>query len=531
MKSVFDDYKLDKRNTYLYFLPIERFTLYKKEKIGDVTIYPSGYLDIEEMLKNNVLLGGGDNRGKQLTILQESVLVVFSDNAFHEYSGNVLSNSEIIRKSYARVSCVADYIRFKYCKLNDPASLPSRIGQVSTGDSLVLMFNGIGSPFTRVINEQIFVSTLTKGNGLNVKECSLFKDFRLFDTDLSETGHIAKSALEMYSSALEENTATGKFIQIIRLFEFIANPASYEKFQNVRQSISAHVAKNIYDIHRLSSEFKYYSSGDNQNGLRTEIIHNGKTIEELIPSESERESLFVKLQGYIHSCINDLLRSYNKPWSYIESLRNDKSSLANSNKKKENVQEYSSTIVIVDGSSLNEAIYKYHQMYADVHPSKPLESISIFNLCYQILANTRKLEKDKTIGFIIFYYDIHGFHLVHEDFDKLNGVELISKPYEFQIHTFKCADKDDLVEQVSQAMLEMKHNRDIHNDVLSKFESIILCGDRLEYVAPLTEMITNGNMDITLIKDAHYSEMDVDLVYFDIGHLVGMSLGLSADEL
>jgi len=127
----------------------------------------------------------------------------------------------------------------------------------------------------------------------------------------------------MYSSALEENTATGKFIQIIRLFEFIANPVSYEKFQNVRKSIAAHVAKNVHDIHRLSSEFKYYSSGDNQDGLRTEIIHNGKIIEELISSDLELDDLFIKLQGYLHSCINDLLSSYNQPWDYIESLRVD----------------------------------------------------------------------------------------------------------------------------------------------------------------------------------------------------------------
>lgn len=530
MKSVFDDYELDK-STCLYFLPIERLKISKKEKVADVTIYPAGYLNIEGLFENNILLSGGEQREKQLKILQQSALVVFTDLTLHENSGNVLSNFEIIRKCYSRVSCISDYLRFKYCKLNGHTSLPSRIGQVSTGESLVLMFNGIGSPFTRIINEQIFVSTLTKGNGLNVAEDSLFEEFKLFEHDIAATGHVAKNALEMYSSALEENTATGKFIQIIRLFEFIANPINYERFQNVRQSIAAHVAKSVHDIHRLSSEFKYYSSGDNQDGLRTEIIHNGKTIEELIPSNSELDDLFIKLQGYLHLCIHDLLRAYNQPWTYIESLRIENTELAHANKTIIKQEQHSSTIVIVDGNILNDAICKYHSMYMEVHPKKILESINIFNLCYQILANTRKLEKNKTIGFFIFYHELNNFHLVPENFDKLNGVELTSSPFKFQIHTFKCSSQEDLIKMVSTSILEMKHNKDIHDDALSKFENIIFCGDRPAFIKPLIEIKNASNMNITLIKDAHYSQMDIDINYFDIGHLVGKSLGLSNFEL
>lgn len=113
MNSVFDDYELDK-STCLYFLLIERLKISKKEKVTYVTIYPAGYLNIEGLFENNILSSGGKQREEQLKILRQSALVVFTDLTLHENSGNVLSNFEIIRKCYSRVSCISVPLQFTW---------------------------------------------------------------------------------------------------------------------------------------------------------------------------------------------------------------------------------------------------------------------------------------------------------------------------------------------------------------------------------------------------------------------------------
>lgn len=530
MNSIFDDYSGESENQYLYILPVERLTIKNKEKINDVTIYPAGYIDIDELMKNVHFFSGQEVIEKQLMIFKENTIIAFSDVAFHAAPASILSNEIIVRKSVEKVSCLIDYLKFRYCKLAAPKTMPGRIGQISTGESLMLMFHRIGSPLTRIINEPVFVNTLTIGNGLKIYEENPFKDFNLLSSQISEIGYITKHALRLYSGALEENGETEKFIQIMRLFEYIANPTDYEKFQSVRTKVSAHIAKNIHDIHRLSSEFRYYSSGENQDGLRTEIIHKGKNLDEIIHDISERRSLFHKLQEYLHCCINDLLDNYNKTWPDLEQLRETKRECAENDRQQTKHEMFSETIVIIDGNCLNEAIKKYKPLYKKIYQDKELEKISIANLCFQMLSNTRRIEKRKTFGFFIFYYDIDCLDSVIENFECLNEVRVSVGEYRFEIHTIKNDSKAEMINRVVLFLDDITQDRCLHNN-MSSFENIVFCGDRVEYVDSLRNIVLNRNKNVTVIKDSHSSEMNISLTYFDTGHLVGMSLGLAGDEV
>lgn len=527
MQSILDDFTNINDDEYLFILPIERLTIYQKTKVDDLIIFPKGLIDIDKLLINHTFL---EDISNEINKLKEHALVAFKSKSPVEFSAQVTNNNKLLDFAIDYTTPVLDWIIFKYCNINNRKSLPGRIGQISSGESILLMFNGIGSPFTRIINEKVYTNTITYGNGLNIKESELLSDYKLYNNDLNESGNIAKHALRMYTQTLEANTNTEKFIQIIRLFEFIASPDKYEKFQNVKAKITAHIAKNIHQIHEISEEFKYYSSGENGNGLRTQIFHNGKKIEELVDA-AELNELFKKLHKYLFICITDLLSNYNKNWEAIELLRTTKREEAEKNKTKEQLDDYSSTIVLIDGNFLSASIKRFQEMYVNVYPNKGLNKISLANLCYEILLNTRKWEEGKIYGFLIFYSGISKFPFVKENFKEMNNKEIKIENTSFEFHTFQVGAEQQIFVGVNKLLDDFGHNRKIIDDKSSLFENIVFCGDNKKYESFLYELYKKGSKEIILIRNTHDSEMNLPIKYFDIGHLVGKILGLKSNEL
>ncbi|GEM_PF-1170948 len=530
MKSVLNDYSLDGENQYLYIFPVERLKIKNKEKVGDVSIYPAGYLDIDELLKNVFYL---DNEEKikadeQLKIFKNNTLLVFSDEAFQNYPLSVVSDEQIIKKAYQKVDFIIDFLKFKYCHFSNSKNLPSRLGQISTGETLLLFMDHMAVP--RIINKTVFNNTLTIGNGLKIQEDKIFDDFKLFNHDIAEVGNIAKNALKIYSSALEESSDTNKFIQIMRLFEFIAFPEESRKFEKVKEQILSHVAKNNNDAIRIREEFKAYTGGNNNNGLRTEIIHNGKFLEDIgIYQDSlEREYLFDKLQKYLHFCINDLIESYNKSWSDIEQIREDKKKLAEKNKQKSNEENCAKSIVIIDADWLSESIQKYTKIYGEIYPNKNFKKIKCEEFFYHILANTRTLEIDRVFLFYVFFSKLESISHFEQDIVNLDKKNLRSDKLIFQFHIFNLSEIKEMINGISKVVSYVGQDK-LQNSL--HFKNIVFCGDRTEYTDVLRNTISNGNQNIIAIRDSYIMEMNIDVPFFHVGRLIGFSLGLAQHEL
>ncbi|MEJ5176745.1 hypothetical protein [Erwinia sp. MYb416] len=135
---------------------------------------------------------------------------------------------------------------------------------------------------SRIASADIYGNVLNVSHGIELLSTSVFDQFSVYKPDIDETGNIALHAMRLYSSALESPGPTEKFIEFMRIFEFIAFPYDYEKFQKVRAQITQHLARNSYDETRLETEFRSYTGGTANDGLRTKIIHMGVQLDDLL---------------------------------------------------------------------------------------------------------------------------------------------------------------------------------------------------------------------------------------------------------
>lgn len=528
MKSILDDFPEKTNNDFIFLLPIDRLTIEYKVRIRNVVVYPAGTVDIDELFKSHSFI---EDISKNTDLLKRSTLISFLSKSPTKFPAQIIYNLELLRYATDYITPVIDFIIFSYCNINNSSNLPGHIGQILTGESLLLIFHEFGSPFTRIICEKVHTNTITLGNGLIIKEPDSLSLFNLLNNDIDEVGQVAKHALRMYTQLLESNSETEKFIHAIRLFEFIASPEKYEKFQNVKSNIIAHVASNIKQIHEISEEFKYYSSGNAADGLRTQIFHNGKKLEELIIRSDERKELFVKLHGYLFTCISDLLGIYNKKWQNVEELRVRKRENAEGNKTNIKRDNYSSTLVLVDCDYLSKSIIRFQKIYCEVYPQKKLDKIDLNKLCYETLLNTRTWEEGKIFGFFLFHTKIRRIPFVEESIDEMNGKSLKINTTEIEFHSLKFESSAKLFQGINKIIDELNQNLKIITDKRSVFEKIIFCGDNKKYESSLKRINAFGSKEIILIRNSHDSKMHLEISYFDIGHLVGKILGLKHTEL
>lgn len=528
MQNILVDFPNKENDEYLYILPIERFSISYKLKVENVVIYPSGMVDIDELFKLQVSL---EDNSSKINKLKESTLIAFLAKSQVEYPAQGINNLTLLNYAVTYTTPILDFIIFNYCNINNNSSLPSRVGQIETGESILLMFNEFYFIHTRIICERINTNTITLGNGLVINdEPNLLNAFPLLNNDINEIGNVAIHALRMYTQILESNSNTEKFIQLMLIFEFIASPNKYEKFQNVKAKIISHIAKNNHQIHEISKDFKYYSSGNNGDGLRTQIFHKGKKIEQLM-DENKQKELFKKLHKYIFTCITDLLNNYNKNWEFIEEFRTRKREDAEKNKSIISTDNYSSTIVLIDGDFLSRAIIQRQKWYSELYPQKELNTINLATLCSEILLNTRKWKKGEIFGFLIFYSKISKFPFVNETFNDMNDKAIKLGATEFEFRVFQHETKAKLLADVNSMINDLNKDRKI-TDICSVFENIVFCGDNKNYENSLIEVKKKGTKDIVLIRSTHDTEMKkVNTSYFPVGYLIGRSLGLKNDEL
>ncbi|MQP30196.1 hypothetical protein GEO21_22180 [Sphingobacterium faecium] len=529
MHNILTDLPGVEDRAFYYILPIERLSIEEKISIGDVVIYPRGTVNIDQLLASNLSL---DDRKSQIDKLKENTIICFRSKSPVEFSADPGNNFNLLTFAINYATPILDYIIFTFCDITDSKYLPGRAGQISSGETLLLIFDDLGSPFTRIISEKVHTNTITYGKGLTIKKELQLDPYPLSTSDINEAGNIAKHCLRKYTQILESNSDTEKFIQIMMLFEFIASPNEYEKFQNVKSKIISHIAQNIQQIHEISNEFKYYSSGDSTNGLRTQIFHTGKRIEELL-TKDELKNIFIKLHKYIALCIKDLIINYNKNWAEIENIRTEKREKAEKNKIKIIEDNYSETLVVIDADFLGLCIQNDQEFYKKIYPDRKLDNIQLGKLCYEILLNTRLIETDKIFTFVIFHSQIYNsFPFVKETFKEMNEKKLEVENLTFEFYTINTETTENLFHSINYLLESLNQNRKTIVDRASIIKKVIFCADNPSYKEVLKTMNSNGTKEIIMIRNTHESEMNLeDIHYFFVSHLVGKALGLKKEEL
>lgn len=321
---------------YLIVMPISRFKIYHNFNIGHFKFYPANIINLNELriVPNdtfeqfepmkflNLRELQSSVTGISIEVLQENILVAFPVQIDWPrfLSGDHLYYLTLIHKFSAEAEELMDLIRFNYCRMDLPNTLPGRVGtwEGSNGFSGALLY-ALEDNAGYLIGGSDITHSVIAGIGLEIdgNDDLLNEQFTLIN-GTGEVGSIARTALSLFSAVLESNTPTNKFIQAMILLDFMGNPYSYSNIKDFKKDIICHIAQSKNDYHRLSNRFKELTgkkdSAGNEIGYRTLIVHLGKRLESIIEDQSAMADLFLELQSYLGSNIKSLIDNSCQTW-------------------------------------------------------------------------------------------------------------------------------------------------------------------------------------------------------------------------
>lgn len=230
----------------------------------------------------------------------------------HEFHLNLIS------RAAAHAEKLLNLIRFDYCRIDLPETLPERAGLLENKQFSAALFYTLQDNESYIIAGDVIRQSFVTGLGLEVDGIAVQS------ISSGEVGNIASHALQMHTDALEAPTDTAKFINLINLIDYLAQPSDYLTMVKAKGQIARHVAKSPAEYQRIIEDFKYLTSlKDDKSkniGLRHNIIHMGRRLEDILDT-SERRDVLIRMNRYAGMVIKDLLDLSEYTWLEVEQLR------------------------------------------------------------------------------------------------------------------------------------------------------------------------------------------------------------------
>lgn len=344
LKHLLTQLTADPENTKLVFMPISRLSVESVCSIGDVRVVPPGEIDLDAFrpIPNKTLpesgagvahFAGQDLRelktsitGFDCEVLANTPLVVFATNldwdAFlcqdHE------SDIQLLRRLSATGERAFDLVRLHFCRFDLPATLPGSVGSwVGSNAFLGAMIYTLPDHESYLIaGEAIDCSIVAKGLGLDL---SVDLPDKLPSANDGEVASVAIHGLSLFSDVMAANSDTIKFVRAMTLLEFLANPDEFKNWKSLKGDIICHCASSKTDYHKLAHRFRELTSledaAGNQTGIRTLIVHHGRFLEDIVPNENDRRSLFREMQVFVASVLEDMLENTAMTWAEFQYFR------------------------------------------------------------------------------------------------------------------------------------------------------------------------------------------------------------------
>ncbi|MGD6777401.1 hypothetical protein [Sutcliffiella horikoshii] len=318
--SIKKDYNDEKS---LVIIPVGKFNISNKYQIGDITIYPIGTVNTEELFETKLDFDFAEVKEDFFN----SALIVFPVTIHKEHPfGNftVEQKNQIINSNLSKAEEILNIFKYIYCNLDKTSVLTQKAGYINNIYSGVLIYYPhLGmSDFLR---EKYKVNKEFIGKGLIVelKEIKkiLDKHTVILDRNCGEVGNITKHALQLYANIVEASSYTNKYVQALSLIEYLTNPFEFEKMQKLKGHVIAFSVDNKKSYHELSERFKFLTGLKDEQGIeigiRTNIVHNGKLLEQMLNKPYEPEFIIKELQYYICNYLEVCFESYQESWEKI----------------------------------------------------------------------------------------------------------------------------------------------------------------------------------------------------------------------
>lgn len=334
----------------IVILPVSRLLMYDSIYSKQICLFPSGEFEIHKINLKNVFGGELINynqenfdeiiasqkislrdhitsfTGIKKELFYDFPLIVFRDEiSIEDYLNlNQIEDESLIKSYSQRADKVLDIIKFISCNYTVPEMLPARAGLWNDRYSVAMVHFPINN-IAFFQSREVEIKTFIKGIGLEFSESDIVNNSGILINDedkVGEVGKLIKYALNLNASIAESESESLKFTQIMTLLEFLGNPFEYENFKKLKGKIITYIAKDKTDYHTLSEKFRFLSEE-----IRTQIVHNGKLLEDLIIDKEERKQLFKFFKNLINQIIWDFISNAHSSWDEYEIIRKEKQSM------------------------------------------------------------------------------------------------------------------------------------------------------------------------------------------------------------
>lgn len=342
---IFEDFADSlKAGRQLVLMPVSRLIFDHPIRIEDFVLYPPASLDLSLLCPvPNQKLGLIDDTaeytildsrevlssltGFNVEILAENSCIAFSiDMEWKDFLvADHRTDIKLIKRLGQIAEPVMDLIRFDYCRLDLPDTLPGYMGSWNNSGPYqgALLYNPADHESYLIAGESS-VSTIVRGLGLEI--CSS-PSHRLSSAHDGEVGAIARHGLSLFTDTLYSASDTQKFIRAMTLLDYLAAPNDFLVWKKAKKEIACHLAGNPKGYQRLLKRFEELSSKHdsegNQIGYRTLIVHQGKYLEDIIVIDRQMRDLFKELQSYIWPVLEHMLERSSMRWSEFLDFRKE----------------------------------------------------------------------------------------------------------------------------------------------------------------------------------------------------------------
>lgn len=341
--------EIDKdENKKLIIMPLSRILVEEICDFRDFYLIPPNYVDFSELniresrnindldleRNTNYCVSGQPLReicsnltGFNENVLFESPVIVFVNtlnwSEFRDF--NHQQDIDFLKTCSSNAERVMDLLRLFHCRLDLPDTLPGQVGSWENSYDYLgaLVYSAQDKESCLIAGQAVECSKVVRGIGLDIGVNNAF--FFLPTPDVGEMAKILIHGLSLYSEALMASNETVKFIRVMTLLEFLADPYQYKQWKKLKGDIICHCVKTKTKYLQLSERFKDLSSHkddhNNECGIRTLIIHQGKLLPDIIVSVDKRRALFKELQGYCYQVLYDMLRNSYLSWDEYSQRR------------------------------------------------------------------------------------------------------------------------------------------------------------------------------------------------------------------
>lgn len=494
--------------------------------------YPGNQVSLDNLFSNYIDL----SRDTVFEFTEEDTLFVCNIKYEPEFpfAKNIPLEDKLIQKVKNECYKYLSIILYVSCNFEYQANLPYLPGYYNNEQDAIVFYNrkyGIPSIYTtQKIAHFITRNKCLRTNITDINLSCYKKIFQLPDNSIAKE---ILHAFHLYMNILYSSNETDKFILSMQMIEFLGNPYEYMKMEEVKKNIIPFIAKSNEEYNYIIERFKYLTSKkDNNNqqiGYRTNIIHQGKFIEDLIPETLSQIKLNRELQYYIVSVLEEYIKLYDKTWDYIQEEKRKKIDIIQKNKQQYIDYTESSLLFLVDIDFLNQVINNLMHMY-EAH------SIKKIDLCKFLICLLKQIDIKTPKSKINFLVNTNQDETPINNSDITNIFDLEQKGFECE---YGIIDLNIGCSKLEKKVLyeNFLNNLSINsNFVLSKIyphKNIVLITDLFEIDDKLINRLENNGINLILGRlNNYYSLIKSDnLKWFDIELLLLPLMGIALEEM